>query len=252
MPSPDAVLSAQQTLRDILPTLEPVERALVLDTDLGIADVPSKNDLRLAKVPDGRVLLGIFTAPPARITIFERNVAAAGASIREVLLHELGHRVGHDHKLEEIAVAHVGAPVGGAIGATRQDADEDPHVGDGAWGRNCPVCLLHQRLAEADRLLAGLADASAMQHRIPVGLGGTIPLARHDLVEAAALVPIVAQMMPGRLGQVRAVGDAIARAQGALEGTLDAQGVQRAAAAVHAAWRLGYSAAWAFFAAGRR
>ena len=244
---------------ELAPSLSPFEYGLLTDTRFYVDEKPKPADLQAAGVPPGGHLLGLFTAPPATITLYADEILAVGADPTEIAVHELGHRFGYDHSRYEAAVALLTSPAGetGCVGCAppmplTQVPQPPPQDGYSAvirWRDNCPVCLLHARLAEADRLLAGLSTYATLQHRIPDGLGGTIPLAAHKVAEAVSLCQIVEALVPERTGDVRLLRATLDEAQAALDGWLDVDGVNRAYRIVHRAWQEAYLVAWDYFAA---
>jgi predicted Zn-dependent protease with MMP-like domain len=88
-----------------------------------VADRPTRDELRRARVPKGTLLLGLYTGVPLgrrgrhrysnvapdRVVIYQRNVEAAHRpgemvqAIRRVVLHEVGHHFGlSDDRLREL------------------------------------------------------------------------------------------------------------------------------------------------------
>ena len=112
----DFQATATDVLRDMAETAVPEVRRLMFATRWEIHDAPTPRQISLLATPPGpnQVLLGLFTAPPATIALFMRNIAFVAAKegttvrakTREVAIHELAqHRFGLNHVHEEPALA---------------------------------------------------------------------------------------------------------------------------------------------------
>ena len=117
-------------------------------------------------------------------------------------------------------------------------------------GDDCPVCLLYDRTAVAAALLEDLAGVAQQMGGVPVGLGGTIALARRRLEQARQMILPAAQMAPGQ--GVAELGARLQHLHGFLGGGwLSPQDI--AVAATEARWcrQRAHSIARAFFSGGR-
>ena len=285
MPTDAAREEARNAYHWLVERLPPAQRALVWDTQLVIRDYPQRDECALVGLRQGNLLLGLYTAPPPRVAIFEQNARKAGVPIAEVLIHEMDHRLGLTHEEMDAgmgyaaavgclaAEAHTGSHAHGpdhdvSHHERSRFAPQDFYPREDCLGANwqpgcptaqpyyprdegCPVCAIHRKLAESERLMAGLAMATAQQGQIPHGLGGTIPLAHRQLAEAQGMLGAVAQVVPERQGQVRALGRQIAGAQAVLGGQVTPRAVLTAHQACAAAWRESYELAWAAFSRGK-
>src|SRR5215472_11474024 len=168
------------------------ERSMVEDTEYVVADEPTAEELALAEVPQGSILLGLYTSPPSRVTLFAGPIAVSGQRPRDILRHEVGHRLGFDHTLDHVAMGTVAT---GARAAAWYDiAGTESLRAD--WNDACPICKLYAKTAHAASLMADLNFAAQLEHMIPAGLGGTIPLARRDVDEARGFLLLVTPMVP--------------------------------------------------------
>ena len=93
----------------LVSTLGPAEAAAIANTHWFYTGRPSPADL--AGFPPAALLLGLYVAPrmysrselldpalPApKITLFADNILAAGYTVRQVVEHEAGHRLGYEH-----------------------------------------------------------------------------------------------------------------------------------------------------------
>ena len=276
---------AWDAIYELLPTFEADDQKMILhDTEVYVDPAPSARDLRAVDAPPGALLLGLYTHVKGgkrdTIQIFGNPTRQEAANrgvpvpfiVREVTHHELGHRATFDHSRRDNVVALVGAdellcsgcnpgepgcgcksPKQVAAAFARQDAQIGPSQQE-PWNETCPVCLIHTRIGEAERLLAGTSAEAAAQHQVPVGLGGTIAGARHLMQEASGVLPVVAAMMLTRSGQVMQLKGSITSARQALGGPgtiLGVEDVTRAYAAVHIAWSQAFQLTWSYFAAQR-
>ena len=85
----------------ILLGLPPTERSLLLDTRFVIQGLPDST--QLGSIQPGAILLGLYTTPPPVITVFRGNIERVGKPAREVVAHEIGHRLGLNHVLAGMA-----------------------------------------------------------------------------------------------------------------------------------------------------
>lgn len=221
--------------------LNPEDRARALDTTWRIQPSPTPDQLADLG-PYGRpdmYPLGIYQNRAGwggvpTITVYSDSIAYWGYPLQEVVQHELQHRLGFDHSLDHMNHVLVARP------------QQTP-----GWPSNCPVCRLVAKLAEAERLAAGLVIALRQQGHIPAGLGGTIPLIKQTLLEARSMMGEVASMMPDRQGEVRSLLGSIGRAVQAYDGLVPAAALDEAAGQAWEAWWQGYQLAWGYFAARR-
>lgn len=277
MVSPAQVFAEAQAARDDL-YVGTVEAAVLRTVSFGVEIEPTADALELAGAPDrANDLLGLYTGPPTSdrpyITLYAGPISRHGADPRFVITHEIGHALdtGADHT--KVEAAHALVALGGAslecsggqcdmslasaarawldnLAAANKDAAAaqlDP------WGKDCPVCLTYDNLVLADGYIGDTATETALQHRVPNGLGGTIPWARAYVAEAERLIPAVRSKLPDRAGQVNELAAAVGAARAALGGdgvVLNEDQVTRAARAVHRARQLAHQVTWAFFARG--
>lgn len=114
--SPEFYQATTTVLRQMRETAEATVRPLMGATTWEVHSQPTSYHLSLLTPPPqpDQVLLGLFTAPPPTISLFEqpirRTAAAKGVSltaqIREVAIHELAqHRFGLNHMYEQPAPA---------------------------------------------------------------------------------------------------------------------------------------------------
>src|SRR5215472_2024828 len=175
------------------------ERSMVEDTEYVVADEPTAEELALAEVPQGSILLGLYTSPPSRVTLFAGPIAVSGQRPRDILRHEVGHRLGFDHTLDHVAMGTVASAAGAARATARAAASYDIAGTESLradWNDACPICKLYAKTAHAASLMADLNFAAQLEHMIPAGLGGTIPLARRDVDEARGFLLLVTPMVP--------------------------------------------------------
>lgn len=206
------------------------ERQMLFDTEIVVEDKPSKRDLALVAEDvgaDGK-LLGLFTHPPSKIQLFASSIIAVGYDPVDVATHELGHRLNYDHSLRKANVALVGRREGPAEARVLISGD------------SCPVCLLHSRLADVVMLLDGLRKRAHLQHEIPLGLGGTIPLAAKKTAEARSNLALIATSMPNRQGEIRELDSMLDQLQHALAQHLTPEAVSAAYILAYRAWDRAY------------
>lgn len=227
--------AADRALHDELRRLTQDQQLVALDTRWQVLAEPTPAEVELANLPVGTVMFALYTSPPPTVTLYSGPIERERMNLREVIRHELEHRLGYDHQLDRIV-----QPCGVQV------VPRAPAVGH---NDACPVCRMHRHLAEADRLAAGLAIASQQQGRIPLGLGGTVPLMRRELAQARALVPDLETMLPDRRGELRSLQGSIGRSLQGIEGTVDPSRAQDAARTIHESWWAAYQLAWSHFAA---
>jgi hypothetical protein len=176
--------------------LLPKDQAAILDDTLVMTlSEPSKRDRELAQAKPGQHLLGLFTDGPnmqATIQTFASDILAVGYDPQDVARHEAGHRLDHDHSKRSAAVALFSSSAQAAPGRLEE------RVVTGDTAISCPVCALPRKMAEVVMNLEGLRLRSHLQHQIPLGLGGLIPLSRRQVDEARSLCGVVESMLPDR------------------------------------------------------
>ena len=104
---------ATELLRELQVTAEPEVQPLIASTLWHLQFQPSVAQLNLLRPPPepDQVLLGLFTAPPPTITIFENNIRLVASKegqelrerVRDVIIHELQHRFGLNHTADRAA-----------------------------------------------------------------------------------------------------------------------------------------------------
>ena len=208
--------------------LPPDEQQMLIDTSIQVQDHPNSEDIALVsdEVGDGH-LLGLFTHPPSKIQIFASSALAVGYDPVDIATHELGHRFGYDHSERPAKIAMSGS------------AYTEPRVRN-LVAEDCPVCLIHRKLAEVVMLLDGLKQRAHLQHQIPLGLGGTIPQAAALVVEARANLAIAAASFQGREGQVRALDQQLIQLENALNQWQSPESISQAYALAYQAWDKAY------------
>lgn len=231
-------------------SLPPDDHSLLVETHIVVRDHASGAEMKEAGTPPGSLLLGLYTYPPRQIRVFAGPIIAAGYEPTDVLEHELGHCFGFDHSTHPVNTALYvdanGAPRCTSYHPELATAAPTPAATDG-WTPRCidgPFCRLHARTAEANMLMVGLrqrAWLAAQPTTIPLGLGGTIPLARLKLSEAQDALRECAAEMPDRTGEIRDCDRLLQAAQAALAGTLDTAATTTAQEACYAAWNAAYS-----------
>ena len=238
--------------------LPPGERQLLDDTEIVVVDQPSPEDKQLAQASPEDRLLGLFTHPPSRIQLFASDIMAAQYDVVDVAVHEIGHRMNYDHSLEEANVAmlerqgqthHHGARIPGWLepeaGILPMAQVETRVLNSG--GDQCPVCLLHQKTAECEKLLDGLRKRSHLQHRVPDGLGGLIPLLQVRVSEAQGTLALVEGMLPDRKGQTRMLSGQLQELGDSLQGWQTPESVSQAHALAYKAWDSSFDISHAAF-----
>ncbi|MGH7611779.1 MAG: hypothetical protein ACREN4_07145 [Candidatus Dormibacteria bacterium] len=111
--SPEFVAAAEQATVDIYTSVSTWQRALMVDTRFRARRRPSARER--AELPPEQLLLGLYTAPPATITIYEENLYQSDMTVAQVIRHELHHRWGYDHKAYEMRQNCAVLPGGGPI-----------------------------------------------------------------------------------------------------------------------------------------
>lgn len=212
------------------------EFQMLVDTTIYVCDEPTKHDISLVAedVGDDGKLLGLFTHPPSVIQLFAANIIEVGYDPVDVITHELGHRFNYDHSLRPANVAMT-AKVGGEPRVRSLIADD------------CPVCLVHRKLADTTMLLDGLRKRAHLQHEIPLGLGGTIPQCYQEVTEARSTLAMVTAMMPGRAGQIRNLDGMLNQLQVALSQWMSPEDVSEAYALAYRACDRAYDLAHAYW-----
>ena len=206
------------------------EYQMLVDTEIRVYDQPSKNDLALVASEVGKDghLLGLFTHPPSKIQLFASSIVAVGYDPVDVATHELGHRFNYDHSVTRAAVSMVGHSDGNKEARVLVATDD------------CPVCLLHSKTADIEKLMDGLRKRSHLQHRIPLGLGGTIPLAHQRTSEARSNLALIAPMMPNRSKEIDQLDTMLAELQQRFSVTMTPEDVSAAHALAYRAWDRAY------------
>jgi len=189
---------------------------------LQVQQWPTAEDRALVNVPEPDRLLGLHDPSRDLILIFASDTLAGGMDARRVLYHELGHAI---YDYPDIASATTDSSL-----ASAPEMVSRPHR---EFTDDCPVCQVFERSAVAYGLVLMLDPRALLYHRIPDGWGGTIPLARHRIAQAQALLPIAAPLIPDQW-MVAELDSRLAEAQWALSGTLS---VEDLGAATHALYR---------------
>lgn len=223
---------------DLLPA---DERQMLEDTDIDVEDFPSRHDIGLLQEDsdNGKRLLGLFTNPPAVVRVYAANVIRAGYDPVDVAIHEVGHRLNYDHSLRDAAVA-LQAPKAAAHTAP---AEARVLVAPDS----CPFCLLHARTAEVMALVDGLRIRAQLQHQIPLGLGGTIPLAARKVAEARGALATAATYLPDRAGAVREADGYLAQLQQRLQQWLAPDDLAGVYVIARKAWDRAYDLNWVYW-----
>ena len=142
-----------------------------------------------------------------QIQVFANKARAVGYSGAWIATHELGHRFGYDHsnRPAQVALVDSGGEIAVDHGHAPRSAPRPARTVVMESGDSCPMCLLHSRTAEVVGLLDGLQQRAHLQHQIPLGAGGVIPLSLRKTQEAKALLAVVSGMVD-RPGEVRQLG----------------------------------------------
>ncbi len=256
----------QAAIPDIVAALSPAQRAVLARAQVGVTAQPTPRDLRIAAVPAGHTLAGLYEHAADghdRIQVFAVPTVQFGLSEREILQHEVAHMfrcVSSDHVLQPCVIGLAAndptllcsgeecathGPIAAAM--TVRSATAPPRV---AGSRdNCPVCIVHQRLSAADGVLHGLMVSSGLRGRIPKGEGGVIAQARVDLAEAQGQLAQVRTMMPATVAQIDELDATLRRAQEQLMGWItNPEVVARAYDTVHLARAQAYAIAAVWYA----
>lgn len=264
---------------ELRPTLQPSQNALVENSTLfGVFDEPSNDQLKAAHVSRGYTLLGlteIYKPPtPARVTLFAGPITRTGASVPDVTHHEIGHRLdlgyhgvagmaslvaGDDGMLCDMCAVPGSKSCGCSSKAAAATVLQNYQVNEKRqvmaqqipWTDDCPVCNVWSKLNEADGLLANASMETSLQHVIPAGLGGTIPLARYRVQQATNQFALAAGMVNPTAGMTEQLRSSLKTATGALgaEGTiLTPDELRVAAQAVHTAQLQAFQFTWAYWA----
>jgi len=89
-------------------------------------------------------------------------------------------------------------------------------------------------------LMDGLRKRAHLQHQIPLGLGGTIPLAAKKTAEARSNLALIAASLPGRDGEIRQLDAILAQLHDELSKQMTPEDVSRAHALAVRAWDRAY------------
>jgi hypothetical protein len=106
---PTVAYQMDTTITELVQRLPPVEAAAIENTVWWYTDQPTVADL--ATFPPTSVILGLYTSgreytreellspglPPPTILLFTDNIRRARRSVRDVVYHEAGHRLGYHH-----------------------------------------------------------------------------------------------------------------------------------------------------------
>lgn len=105
--------TARAVLHELQVTAEPEVQPLIASTIWRFQFQPMQQQLNLLRPPPepDQVLLGLFTAPPPTVSIFESNIRLVASKegqglrekVREVIIHELQHRFGLNHTADRAA-----------------------------------------------------------------------------------------------------------------------------------------------------
>jgi len=105
--------TATAVLHELQVSAEPEVQPLIAGTRWRFQFQPMEQQLNLLRPPPepDQVLLGLFTAPPPTVTIFESNIRLVASrdgqglreKVREVMIHELQHRFGLNHTADRAA-----------------------------------------------------------------------------------------------------------------------------------------------------
>jgi hypothetical protein len=213
-----ALFSSPTSLMRLLPR----DQAAILDDTLVVTrSKPSARDRQLVGADDDQHLLGLFTDGPNEvptIQAFASEILAVRYDPATVGIHEAGHRLDFDHSKRPAVVALFGHPSQAAAqastGPSRLHIVERAQTSDSS----CPVCALYRKCAHVTMMLDGIQIRAHLQHQIPRGLGGMIPLCRTEVDEARAQTAVVQTLLDGRSGEIRALQRGLDELQRALLG----------------------------------
>jgi len=255
--------AVEATLAEVVMSRSAYEAAAAASTDIIVGHYPTPGECGMVEGSEGHVLLGLFTEDldagvPPTIVVFADNAVALQVPVGHVLWHELGHRWKYNHAIRQMTVgtrvAHDGVLIDAApLASGLQDVYRDPVAFGWEGGSGCCLCRVHNHLAIAERLGHGAATETMVEHQVPPGIGGTIPLIREHLRRAQDdlnAVNGVAQGQ-GRAGEARSLGRLIAEARRAWDGWQSENTIGAASQATTAAWWASYRLTAALYRNGR-
>ena len=179
-------------------------------------------------------LLGLMTTPPKQIYVFANESLATGISPRDIVKEEIGHAMHFDHDLRPARIPVFATrdgllcrgphDMGGRpMGAAALEVIEHPPYHEHGF---CPACHPVRDMAHALWLNEYARETTwltAQPREVPLGIGGTIPLMRHDI--ACAQLDLTRandrNMFTNQQGELRDACRLLDAAQASLIGILD-------------------------------
>jgi hypothetical protein len=217
-----------------LAMLAPSCRKLMAETQVVVPDTPTQAQLDSVHAGHDEHLLGLMTTPPKRVHVFANESIRLGVDPRDIVKEEIGHAMHFDHDLRPARIGILGGKrgmlcsgphdMGGRpMGAAALEVIAHPPYDDPEY---CPVCHPVRDLAHATWLLEYARETTwltAQPQEVPIGIGGTIPLMRHDI--ACAQLDLTRandkHMLGRQQGELRDACRLLDKAQMALVGILD-------------------------------
>ena len=232
-------------------TFDPGTQRAIEAADIYVQDVPSDLELQMTDTGPDEVLLGVTIQPwlaaalgwgdRAIVKVFHDPVVGNGADACDTLRHEIGHlpELGFPHHDED-----------GCLMCSRPRQRKMPTH---QFSDDCPVCNVFRRLSEARGDLDYLRYQAHLTHRVPLGLGGLVPLAQHRVGQAYAELDRAfnAGLLRGREEAAHELAVLLVGCRDALQGWLDPEAVSRADDLVNQAWSLAGDLNWWYWAHAR-
>lgn len=228
--------------------LDDDERAIVRQTHAIVEEQPTLLELQLTETAQDQDLLGAMIPwwVAREVGMGDRNIVKLyrgpidlhQSSACDVWNHEVGHLPGIDfaHHDEDDCL----------MCSQPQEQTMIPH----AFSDTCPICNTFRRLSEARGDLDYLRFQAHRTHRIPMGLGGLIPLSEHRCAEAQAELQRAYELgiLQGRVEQAQELNTLILGCRQTLSVQLDPEGVSAADDMVNQAWALAGDLNWWYWA----
>ena len=226
-------------------------QAVIAEADLYVEDQPSELELQLTETGPTQTLLGAMIPPHiaehygwgnrAIAKVYLEPVLEVAADPCDAMRHEIGHLPGldFDHHDED--------------GCRMCSQPRQRKMPTHQFSDDCPVCNAFRRLSEARGDLDYLRYQAHLTHRVPLGLGGLVPLAQHRCAQAHAELDRAynAGLLRGREDAAYELAVLLVGCREALNGWLDPEDVSRAADLVNQAWSLAGDLNWWYWAHAR-
>ncbi len=230
------------------PTFDADAQALIQAADLYVEDRPSELELELTGTDLDHTLLGVTILPDTAVEyglgdrtiskVFYEPHIELGRDPCDTMLHEIGHLPGMDfphHDEDDCRMC---------------SRPQERRMTARPFSDDCPVCNTFSRLSEARGLLDYLRFQSHLTHRVPIGLGGTIPLADWRAGQAYDQLNIAFQrgLLRGREDAAEELAGLILRTRQALQGELTVEDVSIADDLCNQAWAYAGDVNWWYWA----